>query len=69
MPIYNKITHLYLEKRDGKQRKEWVTHEFGGYYKRNFIPPNSRSYKPNPLNRISPSRFKKRLARCNTSSV
>jgi hypothetical protein len=28
-----------------------------------FIPPNSGCYKSNPLNRISPSRFKKKLAR------
>jgi hypothetical protein len=40
-----------------------VTPEFGGYRKRNFIPPNSGCYKYNPLNRISPPRFKKRLAR------
>jgi hypothetical protein len=37
-PIYKKITHLYLEKREGKQRKERVTPEFGGYWKKNFIP-------------------------------
>jgi hypothetical protein len=30
-PIYNKITLLYLEKREGNQRKERVTPEFGGY--------------------------------------
>jgi hypothetical protein len=29
---------------------------------RNFYTQNSGCYKPNPLNRISPSRFKKRLA-------
>jgi hypothetical protein len=28
-----------------------VTPEFGGYQKRNFIPPNSGCYKSNPLNR------------------
>ena len=31
--------------------------------KRNFMPLDSRCYKYNPLNRISPSRFKKMLAR------
>jgi hypothetical protein len=31
MPIYNKLTLHYLEKREGKQRKERVTPEFGGY--------------------------------------
>jgi hypothetical protein len=45
-----------------KKRKKKVTPEFDGYKKRNFIPPNSGCYKSNPLNRISPSRFKKRLA-------
>jgi hypothetical protein len=43
-PIYNKITFLYLEKREWKQRKERVTTKFGGYYKRNFIPPNLGCY-------------------------
>jgi hypothetical protein len=27
-----------------KRRKKKVTPEFGGYYKRNFIPPNSGCY-------------------------
>jgi hypothetical protein len=31
MPIYNKITFHYLEKREEKQGKERVTSEFGGY--------------------------------------
>jgi hypothetical protein len=30
-PIYNKITLLCLEIREGKERKERVTPEFGGY--------------------------------------
>jgi hypothetical protein len=30
-PIYNKITLLYLEKREEKLRKERVAPEFGGY--------------------------------------
>jgi hypothetical protein len=50
------------KKREGKHENERVTPEFGGYWKRNFIPPNSGCYKSNPLNRISSSRFKKRLA-------
>jgi hypothetical protein len=31
MPIYNKITLHYLEKREEKQGKERVTPKFGGY--------------------------------------
>jgi hypothetical protein len=34
-----------------RRRKKKVTPEFGGYYKRNFIPSNSGCYKSNPLNR------------------
>jgi hypothetical protein len=41
--IYNKITLHYLEEK--KQVKERVTLEFGGYLKRNFIPPDSGCYK------------------------
>jgi hypothetical protein len=47
--IYNKITLHYLE--EEKQVKERVTLEFGGYLKRNFIPPDSGCYRSNPLNR------------------
>jgi hypothetical protein len=60
-------TKIYLLLTNGKNRKEddkeRVTPEFGEYSKRNFISPNSGCYKSNPLNRISSSRFKKRLAR------
>jgi hypothetical protein len=42
MPIYNKLTLHYLKKEKGKQGRR-VTPEFGGYYKRNFVPPNSGS--------------------------
>jgi hypothetical protein len=31
MPIYNRLTLHYLEEREGKQRKERVIPEFGGY--------------------------------------
>jgi hypothetical protein len=34
-----------------RRRKKKVIPEFDGYYKRNFIPPNSGCYKSNPLNR------------------
>jgi hypothetical protein len=50
-------------KRVEKKERKRVTPEFGGYYKKKFYTPNPGCYKPNPLNRISPSRFKKRLAR------
>jgi hypothetical protein len=37
-----------------------VIHEFGVIMKRNFIPPNLGCYRPIPLKRISPSRFRAR---------
>jgi hypothetical protein len=45
------MTLHYLEKRVEKKESKRVTPEFGGYQKRNFIPPNSGCYKSNPLNR------------------
>jgi hypothetical protein len=43
--IYIKVSSLFLGKREGKQGNERVTLEFGGYQKRNFIPPNSGCYR------------------------
>jgi hypothetical protein len=53
------IQHLHKKKNIpplfGKEkeyaREKRVTPGFGGYRKRNFIPPNSGCYKSNPLNR------------------
>ena len=50
-----------LARRKGK--KERVTPKFGERKEEKILPPNSGRYKPIPLKRISPSRFKKRLAR------
>jgi hypothetical protein len=52
-----------MNKEAKRKRNKEVTPEFAGYLKINFIPPNSGCYKSNPLNRISPPRFKKMLAR------
>jgi hypothetical protein len=45
-----------LARRKGK--KERVTPEFGERKEEKIIPPNSGCYKPTPLKRISPSRFR-----------
>jgi hypothetical protein len=42
---YNKIILHYLGKTKEKQGKGRVTPEFGEYYRRNFIPPNSGCYR------------------------
>jgi hypothetical protein len=39
-------------------REKRVTPEFGEYRRRKILPPNSGCYKPFPLKRISPLRFK-----------
>jgi hypothetical protein len=61
--IYIRYGHKPLliwkwEKGAEKKERNKVTPEFGWYYRRNFIPPNSGCYKPIPLKRISPSRFR-----------
>jgi hypothetical protein len=45
-----------LARRKGK--KERVTPEFGERKEEKILPPNSGRYKPTPLKRISPSRFR-----------
>jgi hypothetical protein len=45
-----------LARRKGK--KERVTPEFGERKEEKILPPNSGRYKPIPLKRISPSRFR-----------
>jgi hypothetical protein len=46
-----------------RNRNKKVTPEFEGILEKKFYTPKLGCYKSNPLNRISPSRFKKRLAR------
>jgi hypothetical protein len=46
-----KIILYYFGKRVEKKERKRITTEFGGYQKRNFIPPNSGCYKSNPLKR------------------
>ena len=41
-----------------RERKKRVTPEFGGRKEEKNLPPNSGRYKPIPLKRISPSRFR-----------
>ena len=41
-----------------KREKERVTPEFGERKEEKILPPNSGRYKPIPLKRISPSRFR-----------
>jgi hypothetical protein len=41
-----------------KREKERVTPEFGEGKGEKILPPNSGRYKPIPLKRISPSRFR-----------
>jgi hypothetical protein len=41
-----------------KREKERVTPEFGERKEEKNLPPNSGRYKPIPLKRISPSRFR-----------
>jgi hypothetical protein len=52
-----------MNKEAKRKRNKEVTPKFDGYLENKFYTPNSGCYKSNPLNRISSSRFKKRLAR------
>jgi hypothetical protein len=51
-------TGLKLGRRSETGREKRVTPEFGERKEEKILPPNSGRYKPIPLKRISPSRFK-----------
>jgi hypothetical protein len=51
-------TGLKLGRRSEIGREKRVMPEFGERKEEKFLPPNSGCYKPIPLKRISPSRFK-----------
>jgi hypothetical protein len=52
------ILVLNLGRRSETGREKRVTPEFGERKEEKILPPNSGRYKPIPLKRISPSRFK-----------
>jgi hypothetical protein len=61
--VYTRDRHQSLYffengKKEQNRKRKRVTHEFGEYRRRKILPPNSRRYKPIPLKKISPSRFK-----------
>jgi hypothetical protein len=51
-------TGLKLGRRSETGGEKRVTPEFGERKEEKILPPNSGRYKPIPLKRISPSRFK-----------
>jgi hypothetical protein len=51
-------TGLKLGRKSETGREKGVTPEFGERKEEKILPPNSGRYKPIPLKRISPSRFK-----------
>jgi hypothetical protein len=51
-------TGLNLGRRSETGREKRVTPEFGERKEEKILPPNSGRYKPIPLKRISPSRFR-----------
>jgi hypothetical protein len=51
-------TGLKMGRRSETGREKRVTPEFGERKEEKILPPNSGRYKPIPLKRISPSRFK-----------
>jgi hypothetical protein len=51
-------TGLKLGRKSETGREKRVTPEFGERKEGKILPPNSGRYKPIPLKRISPSRFK-----------
>jgi hypothetical protein len=51
-------TGLKLGRRSETGREKGVTPEFGERKEEKILPPNSGRYKPIPLKRISPSRFR-----------
>jgi hypothetical protein len=59
--IYNEITLPLLKKK--KTRKGEGNTWIWWILEKKFYTPNSGCYKSNPLNKISPLRFKKKLAR------
>jgi hypothetical protein len=52
------ILVLNLGRRSETGREKRVMPEFGERKEEKILPPNSGRYKPIPLKRISPSRFK-----------
>jgi hypothetical protein len=54
----NHYTALKVGGRGKTGRQKRVTPEFGEYRRIKILPPNSGRYKPIPLKRISPLRFK-----------